>query len=67
MEKRFYRLDNEYLLSPDEVALLFKVHYSTVIQWAKKRKLRSVRISNCLRFRENDVHRFIRKYAKKIK
>lgn len=48
------------LLTPAEVAALFRVDPKTVTRWAKAGKLHSIRtLGGHRRFREDDVHRLL--------
>jgi excisionase family DNA binding protein len=50
------RTDNEPLLTPSEVATLFRVDPKTVTRWAKAGKLTSIRtLGGHRRYRESEV------------
>ena len=49
--------DSEQLLTPSEVAALFRVDPKTVTRWAKAGKLTSIRtLGGHRRYRANEVH-----------
>lgn len=49
--------DSEHLLTPSEVAALFRVDPKTVTRWAKAGKLTSIRtLGGHRRYRANEVH-----------
>ncbi len=49
--------DAEHLLTPSEVAALFRVDPKTVTRWAKAGKLTSIRtLGGHRRYRANEVH-----------
>lgn len=49
--------DNEHLLTPAEVAALFRVDPKTVTRWAKAGKLTSIRtLGGHRRYRSTEVH-----------
>lgn len=53
--------DNEQLLTPSEVAKLFRVDPKTVTRWAKAGKLSSIRtLGGHRRYRADEVHRLLR-------
>jgi excisionase family DNA binding protein len=48
------------LLTPSEVAVLFRVDPKTVTRWAQAGRISSIRtIGGHRRFRASDVHRFL--------
>ena len=50
-------LDSEHLLTPAEVAALFRVDPKTVTRWAKAGKLTSIRtLGGHRRYRASEVH-----------
>lgn len=52
--------DNENLLTPAEVAALFRVDPKTVTRWAKAGKLSSIRtLGGHRRYRESEVRDFL--------
>jgi excisionase family DNA binding protein len=54
-------VDNEALLTPAEVAALFRVDPKTVTRWAKTGKLTSVRtLGGHRRYRESEVWNLLR-------
>lgn len=53
--------DNDQLLTPSEVAKLFRVDPKTVTRWAKAGKLSSIRtLGGHRRYRAEEVHRLLR-------
>lgn len=53
--------DDEQLLTPSEVAKLFRVDPKTVTRWAKAGKLSSIRtLGGHRRYRADEVHRLLR-------
>ena len=55
--------DHEVLLSPAEVASLFRVDPKTVTRWAKAGKLTSIRtLGGHRRYRESEVLERLREY-----
>ncbi len=58
------RLQPIALLTPGEVARLFRVDPKTVTRWARDGKLSSLRTpGGHRRFREEEVHRFLNQMA----
>lgn len=56
MTTLYQRPDNEPLLTPSEVATLFRVDPKTVTRWAKAGKLTSIRtLGGHRRYRESEV------------
>lgn len=54
------RLELERLLTPAEVAAMFRVDPKTVTRWAKAGKLSSIRtLGGHRRYREAEVHAFL--------
>ncbi|WP_084079575.1 BldC family transcriptional regulator [Demequina sp. NBRC 110057] len=54
--------DQEKLLTPSEVAAIFRVDPKTVTRWAKVGKLSSIRtLGGHRRFREAEVHQLLLK------
>ena len=52
--------DDEQLLTPSEVAKLFRVDPKTVTRWAKAGKLSSIRtLGGHRRYRADEVHRLL--------
>lgn len=52
--------DNEVLLTPSEVATLFRVDPKTVTRWAKSGKLSSIRtLGGHRRYRETEVRELL--------
>ena len=52
--------NNERLLTPGEVAALFRVDPKTVTRWAQQGKLRSIRtLGGHRRYREAEVQQFL--------
>lgn len=55
--------DNDQLLTPSEVAKLFRVDPKTVTRWAKAGKLSSIRtLGGHRRYRADEVHRLLREH-----
>lgn len=53
-------LDNETLLTPAEVAALFRVDPKTVTRWAKAGKINSIRtLGGHRRYRADEVHQLL--------
>jgi excisionase family DNA binding protein len=53
-------MDDEQLLTPSEVAKLFRVDPKTVTRWAKAGKLSSIRtLGGHRRYRAEEVHRLL--------
>jgi len=51
--------DNE-LLTPSEVAVIFRVNPKTVTRWARAGKISAVRtLGGHRRFRASEIHRFL--------
>ncbi len=48
------------LLKVEDVARMLSIRPITVYSWAEQGKLRSLKISRLLRFRESDIHDFIK-------
>ncbi len=56
--------DGEALLTPAEVAALFRVDPKTVTRWAKAGKLHSIRtLGGHRRYRANEVHALLDRFA----
>lgn len=56
--------DGETLLTPAEVAALFRVDPKTVTRWAKAGKLTSIRtLGGHRRYRANEVHALLDRFA----
>jgi excisionase family DNA binding protein len=52
--------ENEELLTPSEVAALFRVNPKTVTRWARSGKISAIRtLGGHRRFRASEVHRFL--------
>ena len=57
-------MDHERLLTPAEVAALFRVDPKTVTRWAKAGKLSSIRtLGGHRRYRESEVRRLLERSA----
>lgn len=55
-EPNYVRLDDEDLLTPSEVARLFRVNPKTVTRWARSGKIKAIRtLGGHRRFRAADV------------
>ncbi len=48
------------LLTPEEVATQLGISRGTVYNWAYQRRVRSVKVGRCLRFRPEDIQRLIK-------
>ncbi len=48
------------LLNPQQAADLLGVSVATLYSWASRRRIPSVKVSACLRFRESDLRNLIR-------
>jgi excisionase family DNA binding protein len=54
-------METEKLLTPSEVASLFRVDPKTVTRWAKAGKLTSIRtLGGHRRYRESEVHNLLK-------
>lgn len=51
---------NENLLTPKQVSEKLGLELSTVYRWAWARRIPSVKVGSCLRFRGSDIERLIR-------
>jgi excisionase family DNA binding protein len=54
------RTENERLLSPSEVAQMFRVNHKTVTRWARAGKISAIRtLGGHRRFRESEIRKFL--------
>jgi len=61
-------IDQEVLLTPAEVALLFRVDPKTVTRWAKAGKLTSIRtLGGHRRYKESEVKALLGEVSENIK
>ncbi|HZJ26192.1 MAG TPA: BldC family transcriptional regulator [Acidimicrobiia bacterium] len=52
--------DNEALLTPSEVAAMFRVNPKTVTRWARAGKISAIRtLGGHRRFRAAEIHKFL--------
>ena len=54
-------MDQEVLLTPAEVAKLFRVDPKTVTRWAKSGKITAIRtLGGHRRYRQSEIHAFLK-------
>lgn len=59
-QKSYAPLDDDELLTPAEVARLFRVNPKTVTRWARAGKIQAIRtLGGHRRFRASDIRRYL--------